>query len=240
MGRTLLLNASFEPLCVVSIRRAVVLVLKEKAEVVARNGAELRSERTTVPVPSVIRLDALRTGSASQSRAAVAPRGVRPRRWPLSVLHARGREHRPRVAAVAGRAPHVGERGGLVPLVQRPQGGSPPRRGRSPPPPPAPAPPTPASGSSPPPARSTRLGRIRTRSRRLTLPSRSRRCAPGRSGQPRRWATHPPLTRALPLASPPSAPAGFCAQPTRGLGPNGRTRRVRSGKGSLDGGGLRP
>ena len=56
MGRTLLLNASFEPLCVVSIRRAVVLVLKEKAEVVARNGAELRSERTTVPVPSVIRL----------------------------------------------------------------------------------------------------------------------------------------------------------------------------------------
>ena len=56
MGRTLLLNASFEPLCVVSIRRAVVLVLKEKAEVVERNGAELHSERAVVPVPSVIRL----------------------------------------------------------------------------------------------------------------------------------------------------------------------------------------
>jgi 5-methylcytosine-specific restriction endonuclease McrA len=56
VGRTLLLNASFEPLCVVSIRRAVVLVLKEKAEVVERNGAELHSERTVVPVPSVIRL----------------------------------------------------------------------------------------------------------------------------------------------------------------------------------------
>ena len=51
-----MLNASFEPLCVVSIRRAVVLVLKEKAEVVARDGSELHSERTTVPVPSVIRL----------------------------------------------------------------------------------------------------------------------------------------------------------------------------------------
>ncbi|GMU77640.1 MAG: HNH endonuclease [Acidimicrobiia bacterium] len=56
MHRTLLLNASFEPLCVVSFRRAVVLVLKDKAEVVARNGAELHAERIAVPVPSVIRL----------------------------------------------------------------------------------------------------------------------------------------------------------------------------------------
>jgi 5-methylcytosine-specific restriction endonuclease McrA len=52
----LLLNASFEPLCVVSARRAVVLVLKEKAEVVHRNGFEYRSERRVVPVPTVLRL----------------------------------------------------------------------------------------------------------------------------------------------------------------------------------------
>jgi len=51
-----MLNASFEPLCVVSVRRAVVLVLKEKAEIVERNGASFRSERTTLPAPSVIRL----------------------------------------------------------------------------------------------------------------------------------------------------------------------------------------
>lgn len=51
-----MLNASFEPLCVVSVRRAVVLVLREKAEIVSRNGAEVRSERITMPVPSVIRL----------------------------------------------------------------------------------------------------------------------------------------------------------------------------------------
>jgi 5-methylcytosine-specific restriction endonuclease McrA len=57
LGRALLLNASFEPLCVVPMRRAVVLVLKEKAEIVARNGAELHSERVTLPVPSVIRLN---------------------------------------------------------------------------------------------------------------------------------------------------------------------------------------
>jgi len=57
VARALLLNASYEPLCVVSARRAVVLVLKEKAEVLHRNGAEFRSERRAVPVPSVIRLN---------------------------------------------------------------------------------------------------------------------------------------------------------------------------------------
>jgi 5-methylcytosine-specific restriction endonuclease McrA len=56
LGRALLLNASFEPLCVVTVRRAVVLVLKDKAEIVARNGAELHSERRVIAVPSVIRL----------------------------------------------------------------------------------------------------------------------------------------------------------------------------------------
>ena len=51
MRRTLLLNATFEPLCVVSLRRAVVLVLKGKAEIVARDVAELHSARLNVPVP---------------------------------------------------------------------------------------------------------------------------------------------------------------------------------------------
>ena len=51
-----MLNASFEPLCVVSARRAVVLVLKEKAEIVHRNGAEFHAEKMVVPVPTVIRL----------------------------------------------------------------------------------------------------------------------------------------------------------------------------------------
>lgn len=51
-----MLNASFEPLCVVSVRRAVVLLLKDKAEIVARGEGELRSERACHPVPSVIRL----------------------------------------------------------------------------------------------------------------------------------------------------------------------------------------
>ncbi len=56
MHRSLLLNATYEPLSVVSVRRAVVLVLKDKAEIVARNGATLRSATVAVPCPTVIRL----------------------------------------------------------------------------------------------------------------------------------------------------------------------------------------
>src|SRR3982750_2932107 len=56
MGRALVLNATYEPLCVVPVRRAVVLVLKEKAEVLQHRDEELRSERMSLPVPSVIRL----------------------------------------------------------------------------------------------------------------------------------------------------------------------------------------
>jgi len=54
--KALVLNASYEPLCVVSVRRAVVLVLKEKAEVLHATDEELHSERTSFQVPSVIRL----------------------------------------------------------------------------------------------------------------------------------------------------------------------------------------
>lgn len=51
-----MLNASYEPLCVVPLRRAVILVLKEKAEVVHAHDSVIRSERFTLPTPSVIRL----------------------------------------------------------------------------------------------------------------------------------------------------------------------------------------
>lgn len=56
MGRSLILNASYEPLGVVGLRRAVVLVLREKADVVEHNGAIFRSERLELEAPSVIRL----------------------------------------------------------------------------------------------------------------------------------------------------------------------------------------
>jgi 5-methylcytosine-specific restriction endonuclease McrA len=57
MTRALVLNASYEVLGVVSIRRAVILVLDEKADVVsARDGEQYRSASRAVDCPSVIRL----------------------------------------------------------------------------------------------------------------------------------------------------------------------------------------
>ena len=52
----LVLNASYEPINVCTVRRAVVLLLKSKAEVVDHASWELRSERTTLSRPVVIRL----------------------------------------------------------------------------------------------------------------------------------------------------------------------------------------
>jgi len=56
MSRALVLNATYEPLCVVPSRRAAVLVLDHKADVLHDTGEALRSERLTLAVPSVIRL----------------------------------------------------------------------------------------------------------------------------------------------------------------------------------------
>jgi len=57
-ARVLLLNASFEPLAVVTAKRAIVLMLSGKAECVqaALEGAAFHSENLTVPAPSVMRL----------------------------------------------------------------------------------------------------------------------------------------------------------------------------------------
>ncbi len=52
----LLLNATYEPLCVVSSRRAVVLVLTQKAVPVEDGDGCFHSVTTAVPVPSVVRL----------------------------------------------------------------------------------------------------------------------------------------------------------------------------------------
>ncbi len=56
MTRALVLNASFEPLCVVSTRRALMLVLDEKAEMVLTSDGLFRSERASYPEPSIVRL----------------------------------------------------------------------------------------------------------------------------------------------------------------------------------------
>jgi 5-methylcytosine-specific restriction endonuclease McrA len=55
-GAVLVLNASYEPLHVVTTKRAVILLLKEKAEVVEAAEQLLRSERLRLRKPLVIRL----------------------------------------------------------------------------------------------------------------------------------------------------------------------------------------
>lgn len=55
-SRVLVLNSSYEPLNVCTVRRAVVLVLKEKAEMLETGVRELRAESMTMPRPVVIRL----------------------------------------------------------------------------------------------------------------------------------------------------------------------------------------
>ena len=52
----LVLNATYEPINVCTVRRAVVLLLKEKAEVVEQTERELHSATTTLQRPAVIRL----------------------------------------------------------------------------------------------------------------------------------------------------------------------------------------
>ncbi len=55
-GATLLLNATYEPLCVVSSRRAIVLVLAEKAESVDSAPEVVHAETLSLAVPVVVRL----------------------------------------------------------------------------------------------------------------------------------------------------------------------------------------
>jgi 5-methylcytosine-specific restriction endonuclease McrA len=52
----LVLNATFEPINVCTMRRAAVLVLKARAEIVERHDRDLHSESLTMPRPVVIRL----------------------------------------------------------------------------------------------------------------------------------------------------------------------------------------
>lgn len=56
MAATLLLNASFEPMKVISWQRAITLVFLGKVEVVEAYEHEVRGVNTTLPMPSVVRL----------------------------------------------------------------------------------------------------------------------------------------------------------------------------------------
>jgi 5-methylcytosine-specific restriction endonuclease McrA len=54
--KVLVLNATYEPLNVCSAKRAIVLLLKQKAEAVEASGRLLHSADSVFPVPDVIKL----------------------------------------------------------------------------------------------------------------------------------------------------------------------------------------
>jgi len=53
----LVLNANYEPLNVCTIRRALGLIVSDKASMISNGRGEIRTVRSTFPIPSVIRLE---------------------------------------------------------------------------------------------------------------------------------------------------------------------------------------
>src|SRR3954465_6605953 len=56
MSHALVLNASFEPLHIVTWQRAIQLLFQGKVEVVEESEQEVRTVRFTIKVPAVLRL----------------------------------------------------------------------------------------------------------------------------------------------------------------------------------------
>lgn len=97
--RVLVLNASYEPLQLVSVRRAVVLLLQDKAELVEATAQQLRARGFSLAVPLVIRLvryikiprrlklPCSRRGVLARDRETCQYCGVQPGRSTLTVDH---------------------------------------------------------------------------------------------------------------------------------------------------------
>jgi 5-methylcytosine-specific restriction endonuclease McrA len=75
VGRALVLNATYEPICVVSSRRALILVLSAKAELLHDTGHSYHSARSSFPEPSVVRLGQY-VRVPRQTRVAITRRAV--------------------------------------------------------------------------------------------------------------------------------------------------------------------
>jgi 5-methylcytosine-specific restriction endonuclease McrA len=91
-GRVLVLNASYEPINVCTVRRAAVLILKNRAEVIEDGGFGLRAETLTLPRPVVIRLIAYVKIPRDAHRRKITRRAVFARdRWTCQYCgHERG------------------------------------------------------------------------------------------------------------------------------------------------------
>ena len=86
MQQVLVLNASFEPLNVCSVRRAHVLVYKGKAEVVEGLDKPLRSAAASFVVAVRDPAQLVRAGAAGGAAEDLAARALRPRRLDVRLL----------------------------------------------------------------------------------------------------------------------------------------------------------
>src|SRR5690625_7702053 len=81
MMRTLVLNAGYEPLSVVTSRRAAVLVMRGKASILAEEGSPIASPSALLPRPAVILLNryvrVVRRGPTAPSRRGILRRDGR-------------------------------------------------------------------------------------------------------------------------------------------------------------------
>jgi 5-methylcytosine-specific restriction endonuclease McrA len=91
-GRVLVLNASYEPINVCTVRRAAVLILKSRAEIIERGAFGLHAESLTLPRPVVIRLTAYVKIPRDAHRRKITRRAVFARdRWTCQYCgHERG------------------------------------------------------------------------------------------------------------------------------------------------------
>jgi 5-methylcytosine-specific restriction endonuclease McrA len=101
--RVLVLNASYEPLQLVSVRRAIILLLQEKAELIEAAEQQLRARSIVFDTPIVIRLvryikiprrlrlPCSRRGVLARDRETCQYCGVQPGRTQLTVDHVKPR-----------------------------------------------------------------------------------------------------------------------------------------------------
>ena len=109
--RVLLLNSTYEPLTALPMRRAVVMLMCGKADVVHDDPSgpvihsATRDDRGAVGDPAAV----LRAGALPRPHPDDQGRADAPRPVPLRLLRRQGRHRRPRGAAQPRRRPHLGE-----------------------------------------------------------------------------------------------------------------------------------
>ena len=120
----LVLNATYEPINVCTVRRAVVLLLKDKAEVIEHAEWELHSANSTMARPVVIRLVSYVRIPRDTHRRKITRRAVFARDdWTCQYCGSRSNltvDHV--VPALQGRPLQLGEHRRLLRAVQPPQG----------------------------------------------------------------------------------------------------------------------